>query len=241
MKPLVIVGSALVVSLGVGCGGGGSSSSPSAPTTTTPTPAQTGGTVTAYVSSDRTVEFSANDPTPNARVQPAGWVYAGQVFQTAQGKRYAHATASALKFDFPAQVMGRTVTKATLRLTVYEVRRDIEWNGPTATMKIELRVNAFTNDWDPASLSWNVWTSLGYQSDGEARAAAPNSLAPPVDFDVTTIVRNWASGAWKNYGLRLAADTYSDPGGDSYGNSGFYGSGKYERPEQRPQLIIEYQ
>ena len=53
MKPLVIVGSALLVALGGGCGGGGSSSSPSAPTTTTPTPAQTGGTVTVYVSSDR--------------------------------------------------------------------------------------------------------------------------------------------------------------------------------------------
>jgi hypothetical protein len=176
----------------------------------------------------------------NARVQPAGWVYVGQVFQTVQGKRYAHATASALKFDLPAQITGRTVTKATLRLTVYEVRRDIQWNGPTATMDIQIRANAFMSDWDPASLSWNLWASLGYQSAGESRAAAPNSLAPPVDFDVTTIVRNWASGGWKNYGLRLAADTYSDPGGDTYGNSGFYGSVKYDTPEQRPQLIIEY-
>ena len=108
-------------------------------------------------------------------------------------------------------------------------------------MAIQLRANAFTTDWDPVSLSWNVWASLGYQSDGEARAAAPNSLAPPVDFDVTTIVRNWASGAWKNYGLRLAADTYSDPGGDSYGITNFYSLVRYDRPDQRPQLIIEYQ
>jgi hypothetical protein len=86
-----------------------------------------------------------------------------------------------------------------------------------------------------------VWASLGYQSDGEARVFAPKSLEPPVDFDVTAIVRNWASGAWKNYGLRLAADTYTDPGGDSYGISNFYSSARNERPEQRPQLIIEYQ
>jgi len=169
------------------------------------------------------------------------YISVGQVFQTVQDKRYAHATASALKFDLPAQITGRTVTKATLRLTVYEVRRDIEGNGPTATMAIQLRANAFTTNWDPASTSWNVWTSLGYQSDGEARAAAPTSLATPVDFDVTTTVRNWASGAWKNYGLRLAADTYSDPGGDSYGISNFYSSARHERTEQRPQLIIEYQ
>jgi hypothetical protein len=197
--------------------------------------------VTVNVSSDRTVSYSST-AYGNDRVEPASsYISVGQVFQTAQGQRYAHATASALKFDLPAQITGRTVTKATLRLTVYEVRRDIQWNGPTATMDIQLRANAFTSDWDPASLSWNVWASLGYQSDGEARAAAPNGLAPPVDCDVTTMVRNWAPGAWKNYGLRLAADTYSDPGGDSYGMSGFYSSVKYDKPDQRPQLIIEYQ
>ena len=205
MKPLVIVGSALLVALGGGCGGGGSSSSPSAPTTTTPTPAQTGGTVTVYVSSDRSVgSGSGTEPV-------SLYVSVGQVFQGVLERRSAYGTASALKFDLPAQVTGRTVTKATLRLAVYEVRRDIQWNGPTATMAIQLRANAFTTDWDPVSMSWNVWASLGYQSDGEARAAAPNSLAPPVDFDVTTIVRNWASGAWKNYGLRLAADTVLGP------------------------------
>jgi hypothetical protein len=241
MKSLGIAAPVLALMIALACGGGGSSSSPSAPTTSPPTPAPTGGTVTVYVSSDRSVDFSSSDPSLNARVQPAGWVYAGQVFQTVQDRRYAHATASALKFDLPAQITGRTVTKATLRLTVYEVRRDIQWNGPTATMDIQLRSNAFMSDWDPASLSWNVWASLGYQSAGESRAAAPNSLSPPVDFDVTTIVRNWASGVWKNYGLRLAADTYTDPGGDSYGMSGFYGSVKHDTPEQRPQLIIEYQ
>jgi len=232
MKPLLIIGSVLLVALGVGCGGGGSSSSPSAPTTTTPAPAQAGGTVTVNASSDRSVGTGSG-------AEPVSlYLSVGQVFQ---GRSSPYATASALKFDLPVQVTGRTVTKATLRLAVFEVRRDIQWNGPTATMNIQLRANAFTTDWDPASMSWNVWTSLGYQSDGEARAAAPNSLATPVDFNVTTIVRNWASGAWKNYGLRLAADTYSDPGGDSYGISNFYSSVKYDRPDQRPQLIIEYQ
>ena len=231
MKPLLIIGSVLLVALAGGCGGGGSSSSPSAPTTT-PTPAQTGGTVTVNPSSDRSVGTGSG-------AEPVSlYLSVGQVFQ---GRSSPYATASALKFDLPVQVTGRTVTKATLRLAVFEVRRDIQWNGPTATMAIQLRANAFTTDWDPVSMSWNAWTSLGYQSDGEARAAAPNSLATPVDFNVTTIVRNWASGAWTNYGLRLAADTYSDPGGDSYGISNFYSSVKYDRPDQRPQLIIEYQ
>ena len=237
MKHVVTVAPIFTVLLAVACGGG-SSSSPSSPSTpATPTP--TGGTVTVIVSSDKAVGTGFG----NDRVEPMSYyISVGQVFQgAAQGQRLPTVTASALKFELPAQVSGRTVTKATLRLSVFEVRRDIEWNGPTATMAIQLRANAFMTDWDPASLSWNAWASLGYQSDGESRAPAPNSLEPPVAFDVTTIVRNWASGAWKNYGLRLAADTYTDPGGDSYGISNFYSSTRYEKPDQRPQLIIEYQ
>jgi hypothetical protein len=83
--------------------------------------------------------------------------------------------------------------------------------------------------------------TVGYQSDGEALAPAPNSLEPPVVVDLTTIVRNWASGAWRNYGLRLAIVPYADPGGQSYGITNFYSATKYQRPEQRPQLIVEYQ
>jgi hypothetical protein len=238
MKPLVIVGSALVFMLASACGGGESSSSPSSPSP------PTGGTVTVSVSSDRTVHFSSGDPSASARVEPASpYISVGHVFDSVHGTRHAVTAASALKFDLPAQVNGRTVTKATLRLSTSDVRLDVAGRtGPTATMDIRLRANAFMSDWDPASFSWNDWASLGYQSAGEARAAAPSSLWPPVDFDVTTIVRNWASGAWKNYGLRLAADTYTDPGGDSYGITNFYGyrSVEFGPGASPPLLIIEY-
>ena len=239
MKPLGIIAPVLVQMSALACGGGESSSSPSSPSP------PTGGTVTVSVSSDRTVHFSSGDPSTNARVEPASsYISVGQVFDTVHDTRYAVAAAAALKFDLPAQVTGRTVTKATLRLSVSDVRLDVAGRrGPTATMDIQLRANAFTSDWDPTSLSWNVWASLGYQSAGEARAAAPNSLWPPVEFDVTTMVRNWASGSWKNYGLRLAADTYSDPGGDSYGITNFYSHSSVEFGPggSPPLLIIEYQ
>ena len=209
-----LLASVLGAVLAIACGGGSSSSpsSPSAPST------PTGSTVTVYGSLDRYV-----DSLEAGRVfQPPSAVNVGVVFLYGGDRRFSLTQASALKFDLPAQVTGRTVTRATLRLTVLGVRTDVPLGGPTKTMNIQFRVNAFTTDWDPTSLSWNVWSSLGYQSDGEALAPAPNSPEPPVVIDLTTIVRNWASGAWRNYGLRLAVVPYADPGGESYGITNFY-------------------
>jgi hypothetical protein len=55
---------------------------------------------------------------------------------------------------------------------------------------------------------------------GEVQVASPNSTAP-LDFDVTTIVQNWASGSWRNYGLSIMTEPYADPGYDSWGSTGF--------------------
>jgi hypothetical protein len=158
-------------------------------------------------------------------------------------RRYRTSYGSALKFDLPAQVAGRTVTKATLSLYTQQLRNDITEvnpNGPTASMNIQLRASAFVDNWDPSSLSWNVWASLGVQSAGEGLAYAPNQMGP-VNFDVTVIVRNWASGTWPNRGIKLAADLYPDPGVDSWGATQFYSPSRYDRQDHRPQLIIDYQ
>jgi len=173
-----------------------------------------------------------------------GYLEVGHLYLgSSSGVRRRSTMASALKFDLPSQVTGRTVTKATLRLYASEVRKDLTWvnpNGPTSSMTIQLRVSAFASNWDPASLSWNVWESLGTQGAGEAVATAPNTLKA-VDFDVATIVRNWAAGTWPNFGMKLAADLYPDPGVDSYGITNFYSSVRYNTSDQRPQLIVEYQ
>jgi hypothetical protein len=150
---------------------------------------------------------------------------------------------SALKFDIPSQLIGRTVTKATLTLYVEDLRGDITSanpDGPTASMSIQLRASAFMDNWDPASLSWNVWASLGVQSAGEGLADAPNQKGP-VNFDFTAIVRNWASGTWPNRGIKLAADLYPDPGARSFGVTTFCSPSTPPPPCQRPQLVIEYQ
>jgi len=82
---------------------------------------------------------------------------------------------------------------------------------------------------------------LERQTAGEAQAAAPSDMGTPLDFDVTTIVRNWASGLWSNYGLMVMVDE-SYPGyTPSNGLTGFQSLESARTPNERPQLIIEFQ
>jgi hypothetical protein len=149
--------------------------------------------------------------------------------------RHTAGFASTLKFDLGSQTAGRTLTKATLRLRVSTIRQDF-------AITPQILVNAFTGDWNPATLTWNNCMGLGIHTPGEVQAAAPSTVGSLLDFDVTTIVRNWASGAWANYGLRLWVNQHPDPGGrPSVGTTYFDSLETASEPIHRPQLIIEYQ
>ena len=237
MKPLVIVGSALILMFALACGGGSSSSpsSPSAPSTPTPT------SVTLQASAHVTVMMDSRNDTEANQFHPWTGLSIGHEFLGSDG--YRRSFGSALKFNLPSQVTGRSVTKATLALYVEDLRGDLTLynpDGPTASMNIQLRANAFTDNWDPASLSWNVWASLGVQSAGEGLAYAPNQKGP-VNFDITAIARNWASGTWPNRGIKLAADQYPDPGVKALGTTTFCSPSTPPPSCQRPELVIEYQ
>ena len=149
--------------------------------------------------------------------------------------RHTAGFASTLKFDLGSQPPGRTVTKATLRLHVRTVRQDF-------AITPQILVSAFMGDWNPATLTWNICSALGTQTTGEAQATAPSAVGAPIDFDVTTIIRNWASGTWPNFGLRLWVNQHPDPGGrESVGTTVFDSLETASEPGSRPQLIIEYQ
>lgn len=245
MKPLGIVATALVLIVALACGGGSSSSSsaPSAPSTPTPPPTPT--TITVYAAYDKLVTMKSWDPEQANMVAlddqwfSVGWNYFdGSILTPPQGRVFRSEMA-AVKFDLPTQVIGRTVTKTTLRLYLASstyisgVRRDLK-------VRPQIKVNAFTQSWDPKTLTWNIWSALGTQSTGEVSVPAPDTNALPLYFDVTTVVRNWASGAWGNDGLKLSTPQYPDPGYESAAGTTFQSVGHYNTPEQRPQLIIEY-
>ena len=155
----------------------------------------------------------------------AGWQSNQYVTEVGMG--------TAFRFDLPSEVAGHTVTKAVLRLHVDSVPTDF-------VVRPELRVNAFASAWDPNALTWNIWKDLPCQTTGEVRVPAPSSLGP-MDFDVTTIVASWASGAWSNDGLKVWVDK---PGPGQWGRIAgtWFRSLTYnDSPTERPQLVVDVQ
>ena len=242
MKPLGIISPVLVLMFALACGGGGSSSAPSTPAAPTPTPTPTPTTITVYGSYDKEVNdanlrggWTADSVSPDAALFAVGWSYWLRSIDLPAPARVYSGYGSAVMFDV-SSLAGRAVARATLRLDVTTAKKD-------SRVAPQIKVNAFTSSWNTTTLSWNVWAAIGYQTSGEAQIAAPSSTGP-VEWDVTTIVRNWASGAWRNYGFKVSVDKYPDPGGDdSWATTVFCGTLPASwKPEcQRPQLIIEYQ
>jgi hypothetical protein len=232
----VFVVVALVVTFaGVACGGGGSStpsSSPTSPTpssTPTPPPSTAPTSVTVYASNDNRVATATSDPKAIDTVVQGGIIGAGW-----QSNEYGTVgTGTVFKFDLPSQVTGRTISKATLRLSV---------NGPPREFPTtpQLRLSAFAADWSPSAITWNICTALACHAAGEALVPAPTANGP-LDFDVTTIVANWASGAWHNYGLKLMVDQPAPGMMGRIATTWFYSLEYNNTADERPKLIIEYQ
>jgi hypothetical protein len=190
--------------------------------------------VTAFAAFDNTVMASSRDAqlantvffdTPLA----VGTDYIG----TAPGTETVEA-ASALLFDVQTLIAGRTVVRATLRLFVQTPRGDL-------SVTPLVRVSAFASMWNPITLTWNAWRTLLVQPAGTAVLEAPSSPSVPVDFDVTTIVGNWASSAWGNYGLQIDFLNHVYPGSTSLQTTRFQSLEQFADPSRRPQLIIEFQ
>lgn len=142
--------------------------------------------------------------------------------------------ASALLFDVQTQIAGRTIARAILRLHVHAVRGDL-------AVSPLVRVSAFATLWNPATLTWNAWRTMQVQATGASSQAAPSSAALPFDFDVTAIVRNWASGAWLNHGFQVDFLNHAYPGSTSLQKTRFQSLEVYADPARRPKLIVEFQ
>jgi hypothetical protein len=142
--------------------------------------------------------------------------------------------ASALLFDVQPQIAGQNIVRATLRLFVHTPRGDL-------SVTPLVRVSAFASMWNPVTLTWNAWQTLQVQATGAAVIEAPASAAVPVDLDVTTIVRNWASSTWNNYGLQIDFLNHLYPGSTSLQTTRFQSLEQFTDPSRRPQLIIEFQ
>ena len=234
-RRVFVVVALVVASTGFACGGGGSStgsSSPASPTPTstpTPPPSTAPTSVTVYASNDNRVATATSDAKAIDTVVQGGVIGAGW-----QSNEYGTVgTGTVFKFELPSQVNGRTIAKATLRLYVSDPPREV-----LATP--QFRLSAFAADWSPGAITWNICTALPCHAAGEALVPAPTANGP-LDFDVTTIVANWASGAWHNYGLKLMVDQPAPGMMGRIATTWFYSLEYNNTADERPKLIVEYQ
>jgi hypothetical protein len=191
-------------------------------------------TLTAFAAYDNTVTFSSSDASMANTVFGSSPLAVGYDFQ-ARPSGYDYAVSvGAVRFDVQSQIQGRGIARATLRVFVHTLRGDL------SAMPL-IRVNAFASDWNPFILTWNAWQTLQVQDAGAVTQPAPSSAAVPLDFDVTAIVRNWASSTWGNYGFQLYPLNHSYPGTTSLQTTLFQSLESFHIADERPQLIIEFQ
>jgi hypothetical protein len=191
-------------------------------------------TLTVFAAFDNTVMSSSSDAAVANTVYGSSPLAVGYDFQAKPSGYDSILGVAALRFDVQSQIQGRGIARATLRVFVHTLRGDL------SAMPL-IRVNAFASDWNPFILTWNAWQTMQVQDTGAATLPAPSSSAAPLDFDVTTIVRNWASWTWGNYGFQLYPLNHSYPGTTSLQTTLFQSLESYRAADERPQLIIEFQ
>jgi hypothetical protein len=191
------------------------------------------GEISAYASADNGVAYASQSSAIANTVYQSTQNGAGCDWSyTIIGTYDFFCAGTAFKFDVQSQIAGRTVQQATLRLYVYALRGDFSFTP-------YMRLRAFGAAWNPATLTWN--NMPGTYTTGEIVTAAPVSGAVPMDFDVTAIVQNWASGAWTNNGFQLYPVIPNPPGYTSLETTWFQSLEYWYASDQRPRLIVTFQ
>lgn len=149
---------------------------------------------------DNALFYSSTDPTPSDTVYKAGTLYAGCDWSSYWNPLLGFYVQdwicawSALKFNVGSQIGGKTITRATLQLTPFIVADD---DNTT------FYVAAFSAPWDTNTITLSHHPNI--HNAGQISVNAPSTTLPVV-WDVTEIVRNWATGTWANNGFMIGDD-----------------------------------
>jgi len=129
-----------------------------------------------------------------------------------------------IQFEFPPDMMGKTVQEATLYLYVLDNLNFAQG---------ELEVLQAADPWDEGTVTWN-------SRPGEERTFASHALLPShtgewFQADVTLIVQHWLLGVFPNYGFYIGA---SDQG--KLVTAGF-ASREHADADLHPRLHVRYE
>lgn len=191
--------------------------------------------VTLTPTQDNVVRVNTFDPADNNLVLRTQPVEVGCSFIVDFGAAGSAAicSRSLLLFDLAA-VSGRNIVRAELRLQQLD-------GAVTFTPVRDLRLGAILESWNPATVNGN--TSLSLSATGVVTQQL-STVNVERAFDVTTIVRRWASGAQANNGFGIALANESIPTNlvtGAYAMLNVFASRENTSAANRPELMIEVQ
>ncbi|MFC1844165.1 DNRLRE domain-containing protein, partial [Thermodesulfobacteriota bacterium] len=129
-----------------------------------------------------------------------------------------------------ASLSGKTIQNATLRLEVYSY--GVGYYPRT------WHVWANATSWN-SNVTWNQVSGMLHYTGYVIEGLSPPGSYGYMDIDVTTMVQNWASGSWNNYGFIFGSDNYNFPYATSFDAFAFYSSA--DTGGGKPKLIVTYQ
>jgi hypothetical protein len=188
--------------------------------------------VTLYPQYDNSIAYAHIEPSFANTVYSSGPLYVGvdTAFNLWTGRNVL-ATASLAQFN-TAAITGKTIDRATLELTVASVGVGYDprnWN-----------LRAIADPWSGNTVTWNIMSQVRHYVDSVVTLRPPSYRTQVYEIDVTSTVRNWASGQWYNRGFFLEPVSYGPAPADvSFDTFSFY---SLEEPtvSYRPKLIVTY-
>lgn len=131
-------------------------------------------------------------------------------------------------FDIDSLIAGKTILRAVLRLYPYLLPGAFDTSYSVAPI---------TSEWHYDTVRWSNQPTAG---SAVATLPPPVTTALPMEFDVTSTVRAWASGALVNRGFRIrdVADT-AFPYATLYRIVGLESLEYWFGSARRPQLVLE--
>jgi hypothetical protein len=185
-------------------------------------------TVTLYATADNTLIYSTTNPAAANTAYSAGDISVGCNWLDGLYFDDWVCGATALKFN-TTTLSGKTILSAYLRLDPYILPAD------TFT---QYKAYAYAASWSPSTLTFNnepnIYTSY------TVLANPPTNTVLPVEWNVTNIVKQWASGAWVNNGIAIHDNDYTFPGYTAYRATSFESTNTTSGSD-RPRLVVTYQ
>ncbi len=131
-----------------------------------------------------------------------------------------------------SSLAGKTIDSATLKL--------VTSSCGVGYYPRQWHVRAMYTTWSPTTVTWNIVESSQYWTASEIILYPPcyYGQSQIFEIDLTNTVKNWASGAWNNYGLIFGSHDYTFPYNTSFDAFEFF---SLEDPGQDwPKLTVTY-